>query len=108
MLSIGRSPCLINGHFLTSLDFDNISSHNDFADQNQAGIYVGEFSFTQAANDGPSPFNYLRDAVSLFEEFKWRWTYHAFREANVWNLEQNGPDGLKSLALLQSYFRRNA
>jgi hypothetical protein len=36
VLSIGRSPCLINGHFLTSLDFDNISSHNDFADQNQA------------------------------------------------------------------------
>jgi hypothetical protein len=32
VLSIGRSPCLINGHFLTSLDFDNISSHNDFAD----------------------------------------------------------------------------
>jgi hypothetical protein len=27
---------LINGHFLTSLDFDNISFHNHFADQNQA------------------------------------------------------------------------
>ena len=36
MLSIGRRPCLINGHFLTSLDFDNISFHNDFAAQNQA------------------------------------------------------------------------
>jgi hypothetical protein len=36
LLSIGRRPCLINGHFLTSLDFDSISFHNDFADQNQA------------------------------------------------------------------------
>jgi hypothetical protein len=36
VLSIGRRPCLINGHFLTSLDFDNISFHNDFAAQNQA------------------------------------------------------------------------
>ncbi len=36
VLSIGRRPCLVNGHFLTSLDFDNISFHNDFADQNQA------------------------------------------------------------------------
>jgi hypothetical protein len=36
VLSIGRRPCLINGHFLTSLDFDSISFHNDFADQNQA------------------------------------------------------------------------
>ena len=31
-----NGPCLINGHSLTSLDFDNISFHNDFADPNQA------------------------------------------------------------------------
>jgi len=36
VLSIGRRPCLINGHLLTSLHFDNISFHNDFAGQNQA------------------------------------------------------------------------
>ena len=30
-----NGPCLINGHSLTSLDFDSISFHNDFADQNQ-------------------------------------------------------------------------
>jgi hypothetical protein len=36
VLSIGRRPCLINGHFPTPLDFDNISFHNDLANQNHA------------------------------------------------------------------------
>lgn len=75
-----------------------------FADENQVGIYVGEFSFNQYS-PGSSAYNYLRDVINIFEEFQWRWTYHAFREAPYWNAEAN--NGGQSLTLLRSYFSRN-
>ena len=48
-------------------------------------IYVGEFS---AAAWAPGAENYLRDCIDLFEEYGWDWTYHAFREAPVWDVEK--------------------
>ena len=56
-----------------------------FQKRHHARIYVGEFS---AASYAPGAENYLRDAISLFEEYGWDWTYHAFREADVWNVEK--------------------
>ena len=53
--------------------------------RHHARIYVGEFS---AASWAPGAENYLRDAISLFEEYGWDWTYHAFREAAVWDVEK--------------------
>ena len=56
-----------------------------FQERHRARIYVGEFS---AAAYAPGAERYLRDCISLFEEYGWDWTYHAFREADVWNVEK--------------------
>lgn len=66
-----------------------------FAIDNQVGIFVGEFSFNLIASPS-SAANYIRDVTSLFEEFNWRWTYHSFREAGYWNPEK-APDVMKIL-----------
>ena len=55
-----------------------------------AQIYVGEFSAIRWAPDN-SACRYLRDCISLFEEFGWDWSYHAFREWNGWSVE-HGPE----------------
>ncbi|MBR0459871.1 MAG: cellulase family glycosylhydrolase [Victivallales bacterium] len=52
-------------------------------------IYIGEFS---AATWAPGAEKYLADCISIFEEYGWDWTYHAFRESPVWSLEHEGPD----------------
>ena len=63
----------------------------DFQMRHGARIYVGEFS---AAAWAPGAENYLRDCISLFREYGWDWTYHAFREASVWDVEKEVlPDG---------------
>lgn len=47
-------------------------------------IYIGEFSAPRWA---PGCANYLQDVSDIIEEYGWMWTYHAFREANVWDVE---------------------
>ena len=74
----------------------------DFADRNDAGIFVGEFSANQRDAPGASAYLYLRDCIELFEEFNWRWTYHAYEEHPQWNAT-----GLSHDLLLRS-FARNA
>ena len=59
----------------------------EFQGKHQCRIYVGEFSAVAWA---PGAENYLRDCIALFEEYGWDWTYHAFREAPVWNVEMEG------------------
>jgi len=49
-------------------------------------IYIGEFSAIRWAPDD-SAAAYLRDAIDVFEEFGWDWSYHAFREWHGWNVE---------------------
>ena len=49
-----------------------------------ARIFVAEFSVVRWA---PGAAKYLSDEISLFEEYGWDWTYHAFRELSAWNLE---------------------
>ena len=53
-------------------------------------IYIGEFSAPRWAPDD-SAAAWLRDCISLFEEFGWDWSYHSFREWHAWNVEL-GPD----------------
>ena len=60
----------------------------DFQLRHGAKIYVGEFSAVAWA---PGADQYLRDCIGLFEEYGWDWTYHAFRESGVWNVEWEGP-----------------
>lgn len=52
-------------------------------------IYVGEFSVIAWAEGGE---DYLKDMISLLEEYGWDWTYHAFREWNGWSIEHQVDD----------------
>lgn len=58
-----------------------------FQKKHNARIYVGEFS---AAAWAPGAERYLADAISLFNEYGWDWTYHAFREWPGWSVEHEG------------------
>ena len=49
-----------------------------------AKIYVGEFSAIAWAKGADQ---YLRDCISIFEEYGWDWSYHAFREYDGWSVE---------------------
>lgn len=58
----------------------------DFQREFNAHIYVGEFSCIRWAPP-PSAFNYLRDAIDLFEEYGWDWSYHSYYGFNGWSVE---------------------
>ena len=60
----------------------------DFQLAYNAHIYVGEFSAIRWA---PGAAQYLSDCISVFEEYGWDWTFHAYREWDGWSLE-HGPD----------------
>ncbi len=62
----------------------NVQPAIDFQNAYQVSIYVGEFS---AARWAPGAAQYLADAISIFEAQRWDWSYHAFRESGVWDLE---------------------
>lgn len=47
-------------------------------------IYLGEFSIPRWV---PGAAEYLRDVSDIADEYGWAWTYHAFREANAWDVE---------------------
>ena len=49
-----------------------------------ARIFVGEFSCILWSKGAE---NYIRDAIDLFEEYGWSWTYHAYREWQAWDVE---------------------
>ena len=77
-------------------------------------MYIGEFSAIRWAPDN-SAYRYLKDCIELFEEFGWDWSYHAFREADVWSVEFSNDinDAKKSAKptdrelLLRSWFEKN-
>ncbi len=56
----------------------------DFQLAHNVHIYIGEFSAFRWA---PGAEIYLDDLISIFEEYGWDWSYHAYRESHVWNLE---------------------
>ena len=58
-----------------------------FQKRHGARILVGEFS---AICWAPGAADYLRDAIEVFEENGWDWTYHAFREWRPWSVEHEG------------------
>ena len=47
-------------------------------------IYLGEFSICRWV---PGAAAYLQDVADIADEYGWMWTYHAFREANSWDVE---------------------
>lgn len=58
----------------------------EFQKRAKAPIYVGEFSAIRWAPNG-SALRWLQDAIDLFEEQGWHWSYHAFREWQGWSVE---------------------
>ena len=64
----------------------------EFQRKHNARIYVGEFSAVAWA---PGAEKYLEDLIAIFNEYGWDWTYHAFRESPVWDVEKSGPSMLK-------------
>ena len=60
----------------------------DFQKKYNVPIYIGEFSAIRWAPD-QSAYRYLRDAIELFEEYGWDWSYHAYREWHGWSVEHN-------------------
>ena len=65
----------------------------DFQLKYGAKIQVGEFSVAVWA---PGGADYLNELVSIFEEYSWDWTYHAFREWEGWSFEHEGtPDDIR-------------
>jgi hypothetical protein len=85
-----------------------------FQKRHGARIYVGEFSAIAWAKGAE---NYLRDCISLFEEYGWDWSYHAFREWDGWSVEHEGGsakeirrvgDTSRKAALLEGLQMRNA
>lgn len=59
-----------------------------FQNRYRVPIFVGEFSCVRWA-PGNSAYRWMKDAVSLFEEYGWDWCYHAFRESHIWSVEHS-------------------
>ena len=76
----------------------------DFQLRHNARILVGEFSSVCWA---PNAEGYLSDCISVFGEYGWDWTYHAFREWPGWSVEHEGEDDA-SLRLSPDNPRRRA
>jgi len=58
----------------------------DFQVRYNVPIYFGEFSCARWA-PGKSSYNFAADAVSIFNEFKWNWTFFTFRGYRGWDAE---------------------
>ena len=85
-----------------------------FQEKHKCRIYVGEFS---AVGYAPGADQWIRDAISVFEEYGWDWTYHAFREWAGWSVEHEAdnpnaehpdkyhrvPDSPRKQALLEGF-----
>jgi hypothetical protein len=100
---VNRSACYPGpaGGYNWNKDFLKriISPAKTFQSTYGVKMYVGEFSIPVGAC-GATQF--LSDYIDIFEEYHWDWTYHAFREAPIWDME--APD---RKTLLLSWFARN-
>lgn len=79
-----------------------LSDVRQFQLKHGARIYVGEFS---AAVWAKGAEQWLKDAISIFNEYGWDWSYHAFRESPCWSLEHEG-DSWKNLRCSDANLRK--
>lgn len=82
-----------------NLNRDKLEAHlgamTRLARDKKLTCYIGEFSISNFASD-ESRVAYLKDCIRIFEERGWHWSYHAWREAPVWDVEPR-PSVLKVL-----------
>lgn len=83
----------------------------DFQNTYNVPILVGEFS---AVRWSPGAYDYIRDAINIFEEYGWDWIYHTYREWSGWSVEHtpdrnnNQPaEPTERELLLREWFRQN-
>ena len=74
-------------------------------------IFVGEFGCARYA---PGAEQWLRDQMDLYEKYGWSWTYWAYREWDVMNIERTADPADKVnhldaplLRLFKSYFAKD-
>jgi len=108
-----KYPGIINGQRWNKNKLEQVlGSIRKFQTGNKAKIYIGEFSAVRWA---PNAHQYLNDLIEIFEQYKWDWTYHAFREANCWSVEHDSnPQNqfpttklTKRKEVLLNYFNQN-
>lgn len=63
-----------------------LKPQREFQVRNNTRMYVGEFSISKFA-DTQSRLNYLGDLIAIFHSYGWHWSYHAWRESPVWDVE---------------------
>ncbi len=78
-------PGIIGGQFVDKEALrKSLQPVRDFQLAYDVPIYVGEFSAVRWA---PGAAQFLDDLISIFEEYGWDWSYHAFREYGGWSVE---------------------
>lgn len=91
---------------------DFLQPARDFQLRTGARIYVGEFS---CARWVPGAAEYIKDCTDVFDKYGWDWTYHSYRESDVWSVEHdNNPNIIKRVPttdrkeVLLNAFSRNS
>ena len=85
-----RYPGVIDGVYYDKKKLaENLKIIDEFQSRYPVPWFIGEFSVVRWVPAG-SGEQFLLDAIELFEERKWSWTYHAFREHHCWSLEHDG------------------
>lgn len=91
-------------------EFENLIM---FSEKNKISVYIGEFSTPRWT--GKNGNRYLEVVMKFFDENNWSWTYHAYRESEVWdpersNINRNDLKRYKNterMKLLTKFFKEN-
>ena len=62
--------------------------------KHKARIFCGEFS---ACGWAPGADQWITDVVDILEGYGWDWTFHAFRESDMWSVEHVYPGDWRGL-----------
>ena len=90
----------------------DVSAAGDISGESNL-FFHGEL-FERVLPFAQSKAEYLKDCISLFEEYGWDWCYHAFREWDGWSVEHSDdprnsspvPHTLRKQVLLDA-FKKN-
>ncbi len=69
----------------------DLMAAREFQRRHDVPIYVGEFSCVRWAPAG-SALRYIGDALAIFNQWGWSWTYHEFRGWPGWDAEIDSTD----------------